>query len=62
MKKYVWEKKKGHPRNEAIDLAVYNYAALAIGSPDLEKLASYYQDELNHVQKTRKKKRKGKIG
>ena len=38
VKRYVWEKKKGHRSNEALDLAVYNYAALAIGSPDLEKL------------------------
>lgn len=35
----VWEKIKAHYRNEALDLRVYNMAALAILNPDLERLS-----------------------
>jgi phage terminase large subunit GpA-like protein len=36
----VWEKIKAHWPNEALDLRVYNMAALAILNPDLEQLAA----------------------
>jgi phage terminase large subunit GpA-like protein len=36
----VWEKIKPHYRNEALDLRVYNMAALAILNPDLERLST----------------------
>jgi terminase, large subunit len=36
----VWEKIKPHWRNEALDLRVYNMAALAIYNPDFERLAA----------------------
>jgi phage terminase large subunit GpA-like protein len=35
----VWEKIKAHYRNEALDVRVYNMAALAILNPDLERLS-----------------------
>jgi phage terminase large subunit GpA-like protein len=36
----VWEKIKPHWRNEALDLRVYNMAALAILNPDFERLTT----------------------
>jgi phage terminase large subunit GpA-like protein len=36
----AWEKIKAHWRNEALDLWVYNMAALAIYNPDFERLAA----------------------
>lgn len=48
----VGEWVKVAPRNESIDLRVYNYAALTVAAPNLEKLIA----DLNHVEEVEEPK------
>ena len=52
----VWVKKR--PRNEALDLAVYNIAAVEILNPNFEKLSKAIEEKKNNPEPPKEKKRK----